>query len=279
MASLARLGRLRDMVLDAALALAALAIFSVAILAGLPRLGNDDSIRIATALLPPQMGVDGEGQEAEIIKAALAAGGIAKPIHFHVMPFTRHWKQFNTDTRYHAVTTVPSDLALDGFRSDTYVEYQNGVAYRVDTFPGGLGGAPLAAIAAKRIVAFAGAAAILPPMREVSLRAPLYMERQDQVSHSIMFTEGLVDVVVADELIFDFYTRQVLGERYADYSKRLEFDPIFCPTPYQMLFRDAALRDAFNKGLQVIRANGMLRAINRKYLAKLSRPARMPPRC
>jgi polar amino acid transport system substrate-binding protein len=268
------------MALDTVLALAAVAVFCLAILAaGLLRAGSDDSIRIATALLPPQMGADGDGREAEIIKAALAAGGITRPIHFHVMPFTRHWKQYETDTRFHGVTTVPSDLKLAGLRTDTYVEYQNGVAYRLDTFPGGLGENPLAAIAAKRIIAFAGAAAILPPMREVSERAPLYLELQDQFSHSVMFTRGLVDVVVADELIFDFYTRQVLGEQYASYSRQLEFDPVFCPTPYQMLFRDVALRDAFNKGLQVIRANGMLRAINRKYLARLNRPARAIPRC
>jgi hypothetical protein len=193
--------------IDYAFSIVPLLIFALAMLSGLPRLGRDSSIRIATALLPPQMDTKGEGQEAEIIVAALIAGGETKSVEFHVMPFTRHWQAFNIDSRFDAVTTVPDELKLEGLRSDSYIDYQNGVIYDVAAFPNGLGVDPLKALTGKRIVAFAGAATILPAMRDVSERSSEYLERKDQLSHSVMFVKGAVDAVVADELIFAFYTR------------------------------------------------------------------------
>ncbi len=272
---------LRQTWIDATLAIAAFAIFALAILGGLPRLRNDSSIRIATALLPPQVNENGEGREAEIIIAALRGGGITKPIQFHVMPFTRHWQLFKTDTRYHAVTTVPTELELDGLRSDTYIEYQNGAIYRLDMFPDGLGMDPLQLIQTKRVVAFAGATTILPSMKKVSEVAPVYLERQDQASHSIMFSNKIVDIVIADELIFDYYNRKLPRNNSTLNDELIEFDPIFCPTPYQVIFRDVYLRDAFNRGLQLLRSNGTLRSINRKYelMVKVNKSTKLKTRC
>jgi polar amino acid transport system substrate-binding protein len=253
--------------LDHALGLVAVLVFAFAMLSGLPRLRSDSSIRIATALLPPQMGSDGLGREADIITAALRAGGVSTPVEFHVMPFTRHWQSFKADSRFHGVTTVPDELDLDGLRSDVYIRYQNGVIYRASAFPRGLGEPALAALAGKRIIAFAGAAAILPGMRVVSENALMYLERKDQLSHSIMFAKGVADAVVADELIFAHYTREYLANDYPSFAAASVFDPVFCPTAYRLVLRDDKLRDAFNIGLTSIRASGVLGKIEEKYAA------------
>jgi polar amino acid transport system substrate-binding protein len=266
---------------DYAFSMVPLLIFALAMLSGLPRLGHDDAIRIAAALLPPKMDSKGDGQEAEIIVAALVAGGEKRSIEFHVMPFTRHWQVFETDNRFDAVTTVPDELTLDGLRSEPYIDYQNGVFYDVAAFPNGLGGDPLKALAGKRIVAFAGAATILPGMRDVSDKSSEYLERKDQLSHSVMFAKGAVDAVVADELIFAFYTREFLGADYFRVAATTVFDPVFCPTAYHLMFRGELLRNAFNKGLAIIRSDGTLGKITAKYAtgAGLTRLSRQNKRC
>ncbi|MGD9829943.1 MAG: substrate-binding periplasmic protein [Hyphomicrobiaceae bacterium] len=244
---------------------AAFAMFVIALVSGFPRLKDGASIRIAAPLLPPQMTLQGEGREAEIILAAFKAAGVGKPVEFHIMPFTRHWQAFLSDQRLDGVTTVPQDIQIKGIRSETYIHYQNGIFYRLADFPRGLAGEALTRIAAKRIVAFAGSTSVLPQVREVSDKARLYIERADQLSHSVMLQTGFVDVVIADELIFNFYTRELLGDGFQTYARTLAFDPVFCPTPYQMVFRDYELRQAFNAGMAVIARNGELDRINRKY--------------
>jgi polar amino acid transport system substrate-binding protein len=251
--------------IDYVIATVALLIFGLALVSGLPRIGGDNSIRIVAALLPPQLNAYGSGREAEIIRAALRAGGVTRPVEFHVVPFTRHWQMYDSDPRFDAVATTPPEVPLSGSRSAPYIAYQNGVIYRVQDFPDGLGARPLESLAGRRVVAFAGASAILPEMREVGREALIYLERPDQVSHSIMFTNDVVDVVVADHLIFTHYTREVLGENYVALARGTRFDPVFCPTPYQMVFRDNALRDQFDRGLEILRLNGELDAINARY--------------
>lgn len=251
--------------LDYVLGACVLAIFALAILSGLPRLGADTSIRIATALLPPQMDEHGRGREADIIEASLSAAGVRATIEYHVLPFTRHWQVFKSDSRFQAVTTVPQEIDLDGLRSDVYIHYQNGIIYKFSSFPDGLGDAPLETLTAKRVVAFAGAASILPGVRDVSDRSSMYLERQDQRSHSILFANNQVDAVISDQLIFAHYFQQV---RAADRSVQwwpAVFDPVFCPTPYRMIFRDEKIRNAFNAGLALIKSNGILAAIEARY--------------
>jgi len=264
-----------------ALSAVTIAVFCAAMVAGLPRLRGDTSIRIATALLPPQMSEDGRGREAEIITAALRAGGVSTPIEFHVLPFTRHWQTFKSDSRFHAVTTVPADLDLDGLRSEPYVRYQNGIIYRRHRFPSGIGEPPFSALFGRRIVAFAGASAILPQIRSISEKALMYMERGDQLSHSVLYVNGVADAVIADELIFAHYTRELLGAAYQGTAEQTVFDPVFCATPYQMVFRDDRMRDNFNSGLNKIRANGELDAIEQKYAGStgLSRGTRTAGGC
>jgi len=222
-------------------------------------------IHVVTALLPPQMGADGQGREAEIIRRALRAGGIGRQIEFHVVPFTRQWELFRSDSRFDMVTTVPVEIQLDGLQSSPYINYQNGIIYKDADFPGGLGDSPFARLNGRRVVTFAGASSILDDVRQLVSNASMYIERANQASHSMMFVNGLVDVVIADELIFANYTNDLLGAGYGAFMANVRFDPVFCPTPYHAVFRDESLRNAFEEGLKVIKANGTVAAIDQTF--------------
>ncbi|MBI1384211.1 MAG: transporter substrate-binding domain-containing protein [Rhizobiales bacterium] len=256
---------------DIVLGALCLGLFFFALLSGLPRAEDDVALRIAAPLLPPQMDLDGRGREADIVQAAFEAAGLNRRIEFHIMPFTRHWKSYASDQRLDAVITVPKEVTLKGVRSEPYIYYQNGVFYDRSSIPGGLGNNPIGALELSRIVTFAGSTAVLKELGPLSERAPMYIERADQLSHSVVLASGFVDVVIADELIFDFYTRQVgasvAGTVDAPPSRELVFDPIFCPTPYQVVFRSFELRELFNSGLSVIQKNGTLEKINSDYHA------------
>src|SRR5262249_41531460 len=122
-------------------------------------------------------------------------------VEFFVLPFTRHWDAFQRDTRFDAVTMVPAaspsgtdsagtaptpELNFNGFSSGIYIWYENGIVFRAADFPSGLGARPIQALAGKRVVAFAGASAILPGLKENMRRLSLYVERDDQFEHSMM---------------------------------------------------------------------------------------------
>jgi ABC-type amino acid transport substrate-binding protein len=61
-----------------------------------------------------------------------------------------------------------------------------------------------------------------------------------------------------------------LGTDYDRRAPEIMFDPVFCPTPYQMVFRSDQLREAFNRGLAKIRENGVMAVIESRYTASFS---------
>ncbi len=260
---------------------------------------NTRTISIVTSLLPPYMDEQGQGREAEIIKAALFkayrndAGEESSienmqsvTVNFNVQPFTRHWMSFLSDPRYDAVTTVPRDLELDPepelrskfYKSDVYVEFQNGIGYRMKALSTRFDDFSIDDLAGLRVVAFAGASRIISQLGTNRDKFPLYLEEPDQKIHSKLLSEGLVDAVVADGAIFFEYNRRLM---HSAKMPDAAFSAVFCPTPYVMVFRSAKLRDDFNKGLKIISENGTLRAIQTKYTpnAPLKNSYYIPKEC
>lgn len=247
----------------ALLGVAVLALTTLAFLTASPRIAEDRPFRVAAGLIPPYFDEAGAGDEAERIRRVLYASGAVRPdrpIVFHVTPFSRHWGAYLDDARYDAVATVPIGLDLTGARSAPYAVYQNGLGYACDLFPDDdLRDArfetveDFAALAGLRVVAFGGAAAILPALSASAPSFAVYIEINNQKTHSELLLSGRVDVVVADIRILDHYNRAVDAERGAAPGWRrpeeICFAPVFDPTPYGMVFRSDRRRTLFNAGL------------------------------
>jgi polar amino acid transport system substrate-binding protein len=229
------------------------------------RIGHE-AIKIVTSLLPPYMDESGEGQEAEIIRAALAEGyrevDRSVTVEFYVQLFSRHWMSFLTDSRYDAVTTVPEAMHIQGFKSDRYVDYQNGVGYRRSSFPDGFAEFNFDKLARRRVIAFAGAAGIIPGLKAKRDAFSLYLEEPDQRIHSKLLLEGVIDVVLADGKIFSEYNRRLTGGHGIPDEG---FAAVFCPTHYRMVFRSDEVRAKFDRGLSIITGSGKLATINAKF--------------
>jgi polar amino acid transport system substrate-binding protein len=251
----------------------------VALVGSAPRLARSDSLRIAAGEVPPHMDGFGQGREADVIRAALRRAGRAD-VEFHVGPFSRHWRTYARDPRLNAVATVPVGMALEGYATQPHIAYRNGVIYRRTQFPNGLGEKPLETLAGRRVVAFADASRILPGLGEAIPRFASYAEYDDQYVHSAMLAQGAVDAVIADRLIVDAYSRELLGGRWNDPDQRLVFDPIFCPTRYHMVFRSEALGAAFDRGLAAAADAGELARIDADYdqASRIPQVVRDPPK-
>ena len=166
------------------------------------------------------------------------------------------------------MATVPEGLRIEGFASRPYIRYQNGIIYRQARFPRGLGTDPLTGLAGARVVAFAGAQGILPGLADRIAGFASYAEYDDQYVHSAMLAHEVVDAVIADRLIIDTYSRQVLGSAYDRPDQRLVFDAAFCPTWYRMVFRSDAVRQMFDAGLAQAEAAGEIAEIDARFDAE-----------
>ena len=227
-------------------------------------------LTIVASNLPGHFDKDGMGREADIVRTTLNTCGHS--VRFIVQPFTRHWDTFKTNFSIDAVTTVPDAVKLDGFQTDTYIKYHNGVSMlsSSDLLP-----ETVDDLKDKSVLAFMGALDILPGLRTASASFSGYAEKTDQLIQNRLLFANRVDAVVGDGLIFAEYSLQL---RRAAKNRSLGFDPdqkvrffpIFEPTPYHMVFRDEGVQQDFDKCYAELKAAGKIDEINNRYIDKYS---------
>lgn len=208
---------------------------------------SKDHITIAAPLVPPYFDKSGEGLEATRIRNALVSVYCPDQIRFAVRPFVQHWRLYASDTGIDAVTTVPKGEAIPGYPSAFYIEYQNGIGYRKSRFPNGITSISDPALDGKKVAAFVDALGILPGLSAKRPNFSSYVENGNQKDNSVLLDRNLVDAVISDRRIFEFYNGQIDGLKD---STDIGFNAVFPPSPYRMVFRSAELRDAFNTGLK-----------------------------
>lgn len=230
-----------------------------------PALARD--LVIVAGNLPPQMDESGQGREATIIRETLAECGYR--VRFRIYPFTRHWSAYRMLPDVDGVATVPDDMPQGSHPSRPYIRYQNGASVLASA---NRPPAALADLAGKHVVTFAGGQEILPGLADFAPKLGSLREQIDQLIHANLLFSGRVDVVLSDGLIFAEYNRQ-LQDRVRQ-GDRLGFDPflpvrfraIFPPTAYHMEFRNAAVRDDFDRCYATLAASNRIAAINRAWI-------------
>lgn len=120
------------------------------------------------------------------------------------------------------------------------------------------------------IMAFVGAARRYPEWLLALSRTREYAERNNQAVQPLLLALGRYDAVLSDRTIFQYYSAL---QRRADpnfVAPPVDEHPLTPPDPrdYRPVFRDAAVRDDFNAGLEQLRKSGRYKAIYDKYLLK-----------
>lgn len=215
--------------------------------------------------IPPYVIVESNsGLELDIIKRAFDITGY-KVVPKYV-PLARSFQLYENH-QLDGVVNVKQGM-VKGYYSTDVITFQN-CAITLDTTLRKI--KSTADLKGMRVVAFQNANRILGEgFHGVIEGFASYREVARQVLQINMLFLNKADVVIMDKNIFDYYRKQVhlSNELPASiFSRRIVYQCIFEPAKYKLAFHNEKIRDDFNKGLKIIRENGIYKAIQHSYKA------------
>lgn len=203
------------------------------------------------------------GLDYDIAKQALAAGGYR--MVGQMLPQTRALAMVRSG-QLDGMLSVSEGIGGPGYFSDTYVVYRN-VATTLSHRNIKL--SEIEDLMHYSVAAFQTASMVLGDrFAQVATSHSDYREVPSQATQNKLLFLGRVDVVVGDQLIFQYFSTQ-LGKQI-NTSQPVTFHRLFPESHRKILFRDMRARDAFNAGLKKIHADGTYDAIVSRYLDKLT---------
>ena len=220
-------------------------------------------IAIGDSLSPYVIAKDKSGFEYEIVKEAfLNAGYVISPVfvEYAQVPYML------LDGKVDAAMTQKIGAARISNASDVYITYHD---YAITKKSRNLKIRSVDDLKNLRISAFQNADNVLgPEFKAVAKDNPKYSEVAEQYQQNIQLYKGMVDVVISDKKIFDYYAKQPIVTAFGDKDTAVVYHDIFPPTPYRITFRQSNVRDAFNKGLRELKNSGRYQQIIDSYSSK-----------
>ncbi|NKF52235.1 amino acid ABC transporter substrate-binding protein [Shewanella sp. WXL01] len=222
---------------------------------------NSPKVIIASAHNRPPYIIedDKQGLELAIIRQAFKAVGVE--VDFRFSSRKRQHLSFEQH-KVDAVMTMSSHLSVSSYWSQPYITYQNVAIslasrqFHIDR---------LAQLRDFRLTSFLNASKTLgPEFLQMASEHLSYMEISPQHRQNRMLYLDRVDVVIADKYVFQHLNTLINDE--VDTSPELAFDHVIANKGYHVLFHDERLRDSFDKGLSLIKQNGLYQQLTDRYL-------------
>lgn len=199
------------------------------------------------------------GLDYDIARQAMAAGGFK--LVGHMLPQTRALAMLRAG-QLDGMLSITEGIGGQDYFTDNYIIYQN-VATTLSRR--NLKLAQIEDLAGYSVAAFQNASMVLGDRYSLVVSGHSdYRELPTQITQNKLLFMGRVDVAVGDRLIFRYYIDKL--ESQIDARQEVTYHRIFPESPRKAVFREARVRDAFNTGLKVIRANGTYDAIARQYI-------------
>ncbi len=226
-------------------------------------------VSMVAPLIPPHFDETGAGRIGDVIRAVM--GRCDHFVRFTIVPFGRHWKDYDDDEGYDALATAEADQTFRGHTTKPFIHLQDGATVlaksrfadvvRVDELAGA------------RVVAFPNAARILDIEATVPAFAS-FRQRGNRFDQVRPLLAERADVVLADGLITAYYIH-LLAERKSK-GKEPDIDPglpvifrrIFEPGPQRLYFRDPALARDFDRCHAALAAEGAIDDLTRPYVER-----------
>nr|WP_321513681.1 transporter substrate-binding domain-containing protein [uncultured Pseudodesulfovibrio sp.] len=232
--------------------------------------GNARGVTVGIAFsMPPYVIRDNNtGLEVDIIRESFAVAGM--DAEFQYLPARR----LSVALADGIVDCVASNVAfnisretgLETFDSEVTLFYQN---YAVSMESSGYAIRSIEDLKDKMVLGFSNAAKYLgPEYLAMTTGNKKYTELSDQALQVRMLYSGRTQVVISDKRIFLYWRKMLLQMPIAeiiDLNQGIQFFKIFPPAPRHLSFRDNELRDAFDKGLHILRKSGVYKAITQRY--------------
>ncbi|NRR34071.1 transporter substrate-binding domain-containing protein [Oxalobacteraceae bacterium] len=214
--------------------------------------------------LPPYILVQSDGGiEVDIVREALALRGHV--LRARYMPMGRIPQTFISGQVDAIMMDVGEDMSnRGGHYASPPVLYDN-IFYTLRQR--GLRITQPADLKPLSTIAFVGAARRYPDWLG-GLGGAAYQERNNQAAQPQLLAIGRYDVVLSDRTIFQYYAhlQSKLDPRFKLPALDEHAFTRADPRDYRPVFRDAAVRDDFNAGLQQLHKSGRYKAIYEKYL-------------
>lgn len=218
-------------------------------------------IAVGLALPPYFMKNKNKGMEMDIIKEALKTQNHTLKVSF--VPFSR----INNSLKKKKIDCVSPILERSGIKayySKSHVTYQN---FAISLSKNNIKVNSINDLKDKKIVAFQNASVYLgDKYKKVVSGNKKYKEKAKQLLQAKLLYNQRTDVVISDINIFKFFSNKL--DNKIKKNMKITYHPIFKKTNYQVAFNDEKLKDQFNKGLKIIKNNGIYKNIIEKYIGQ-----------
>jgi len=213
--------------------------------------------------LPPYVINKQEGIELDIIKSALATQGI--DVEFEFFRYSLLQKSL-VESHIDGVVLSGAHRDPNTFQSEQLLAFNNSVI----TFKQHkLSINTLEDLTGERVVSFKGATKVLGPQYSKATKTTaVYIEHTDQLTQVKLFLGGRYNILISDLRIFNYWRKQKkrLGRvALINQKSGVEYFPIFAPSPRKMSCKNKLICEAFNRGLSVIKKNGLYLKIMNRY--------------
>lgn len=242
--------------------------FFCALFYGPGSLAKEINIGIGSTLAPYVLSSHDEGIEVDIIREALKAKGYTA--NFKYLPNLRIPMLLGNRkldaASINAAYKIENDIGSALYASDTVITYQNyAIALKRKQFDI----KSIRDLADKNILAFQNATRYLGEEYAFIVNDNSnYKETHKQYLQVKQLLGNRIDIVISDKNVFLYWKSMIESKVNLDSSNNNEdliFYDIFSESPRVCKFHDKKLRDAFNKGLELIHQNGMYEKILKKY--------------
>jgi len=221
------------------------------------------TIGVSFSIPPYVIQENNTGLELELLNMALAASGHKVKVTY--LPLARTFHELR-EGKLDGIINVHEGMVDKVFYSDVAIVFQN---CAISLAKNHLKIDKINDLKGKRIVAFQRASVLLEPeFSEAMASNDEYSEVARQLLQVYMLMKDRVDAVVMDRNIFQYYRKQALLQNAlsaAELQQALVFHPVFAPTEYRFAFQSERIRDDFNHGLGLIKADGRWQELQDKY--------------
>lgn len=210
----------------------------------------------------PYVFPDGSGITVDVVRHILASQGYElTPL---LVPIKRGFQLFQDD-QCDAVAIVQKSSPLpDALYSDFFIHYHNFGIVLENAEKAWI--QKIKDIRFLDIIAYENAHLYLDKsFQELVSSSRKYRETENQQQQVLMLMKGRTDIAIMDKSIFHYYHDILLRKGVISPQIQVRFINLFPPSRYRVVFKDKQFRDAFNRGISLLKKSGGYQTIYKKY--------------
>lgn len=224
-------------------------------------------VHIVAPTIPPHFDEQGKGRIGDVVRATLTRCG--HEMHFTMVPFGRHWKEYQDSASFDGLATAEADQTFPGFSTLPFMHLQDGATVMAKRGLQAI--TSVSELKDRHVVAFPNARQILGIEADTGTFAS-YAERSNRFDQLRPLFADRVDAILADGLITAHFIGVLTAGARAgqepgiDPSRQFVFRKIFQSGPQRLFFRDQALTSDFDHCFKQLLNEGEVARIVQPYL-------------